>query len=1278
MRKTHRRTQRFAALAAVPAALAAAALLLPVLPAPPALADDRSLVKESESEPYVMIMLDITGSMNRVPGGSNPPYATLCQDDPGSKMFQAKEALYQVLGDPKLENVHFGFAVFPNQEDLRINDKDCNPDLSGNNGLCICELDAGVANNGCSGWEPNSGDDDTYRGFNFKFQTVANPNDASYPAALHYGDVIPMDWDSLADKAAGWTSDNRRLIQRRLAPNLNLDGDGDGIPAWNDPNDPQATPDFRVNRYFSTSTTSTGGDNIYTLLNSAARPLVARGSTPLARALRDFNAHFALWQPQAVANDPKFGCKQVHVIFITDGLDTCESSSGTPSPRETEPPNAAAEVFNNGLGPQVWAVGYSLSGIGEGVLNEIARRGGTNACPVVNDCNPTDPTCCPADAGTPGDPSDDPDHAFFPTTQSELANAIADILDSIRSDARSFAAAAVPQGQANVSDKIYLANFFPLEDLPLWPGTLDAYLRPLPLKTITLPLPDGTTEDREVPDRGATCPGTANDTSCRLWDAGDQLLLQGATDTQLDALDYNLGQGATQRRAFYSVEATTPGTVPAVRKPFVPSSLPDADAEALIDLMGCGRVGSPFTDCAASPPLTADLDVLHDVVRWVHETKSYTVPVPDPDPDDVFGSGSQKPYLLGEIFHSDPVVIGSPENFRFYAVDLFADRPTKALFSQGLDAACGDQGDGANPGYVCFFEKHRFRRKLVLVGSNDGQLHAFDAGRFIGNFDNTTGVVTGRYNNGTGREVFSFVPRGVMPTLVEQSRGAIELYGVDGKVQASDVRIDVGAGLEWRTVVVGTLREGGPGVFALDVTQPDELPNLAAGDNRPQPQGASSTYVPSCTDGGADCGTLPFPSALWEFYDLCAGVPCDEDVNSLPDLADGWSRPAIGVVEVCRLNGSDCGPGGADVEKKFVAVFGGGFDPEHPLDAGNHLYIVDLGTGKPIYKRLVEGAVPSEPAAVDTDQDGLLDTIYVGTTAGLMYKVSLRGRPPLVDVTGVGTRVISTEWDPFPIFDVGGNRPIFYPPSVIFVADKGRFALAFGTGYREHLWQTVNQTARFVVLLDEIVDSSVDPPQVRPFQLSDAQGGSPLLPLDPADLQSVDPESTVLSTANFLTTPQGNLQPGWWMELQTEERVIAAPFALSGLLVFLTFQPDEVIGGGGRTCANAGLGRSFTVFSTSGSTIINNRQAYTIIPDLPTSPYTEVGVTKNPNPSEGESEEGLPPELEPVLNALKTLFPKECRFGNYTINVKTRRADTGIEFIAPVPICIVQKNWKGL
>jgi hypothetical protein len=51
-------------------------------------------------------------------------------------------------------------------------------------------------------------------------------------------------------------------------------------------------------------------------------------------------------------------------------------------------------------------------------------------------------------------------------------------------------------------------------------------------------------------------------------------------------------------------------------------------------------------------------------------------------------------------------------------------------------------------------------------------------------------------------------------------------------------------------------------------------------------------------------------------------------------------------------------------------------------------------------------------------------------------------------------------------------------------------------------------------------------------------------------------------------------------------------------------------------------------------------------------------------------------ELVKITEALKALMPPYCKFNNHTVDIKTSRSDTGQVFIAPVPVCIVEKNWR--
>ena len=91
-----------------------------------------------------------------------------------------------------------------------------------------------------------------------------------------------------------------------------------------------------------------------------------------------------------------------------------------------------------------------------------------------------------------------------------------------------------------------------------------------------------------------------------------------------------------------------------------------------------------------------------------------------------------------------------------------------------------------------------------MFGSNDGMFHVLDA---------RVGVAT------SGREIFAYVPRSLYPTLKELTAPAyVHRYFVDGPV----VESDVWDGSAWRTIAIGTTGGGAPGLFALDITAPDE------------------------------------------------------------------------------------------------------------------------------------------------------------------------------------------------------------------------------------------------------------------------------------------------------------------------------------------------------------------------------------------------------------------------------------------------------------------------
>ena len=95
---------------------------------------------------------------------------------------------------------------------------------------------------------------------------------------------------------------------------------------------------------------------------------------------------------------------------------------------------------------------------------------------------------------------------------------------------------------------------------------------------------------------------------------------------------------------------------------------------------------------------------------------------------------------------------------------------------------------------------YKARIPMVLVGANDGMLHAFDA-----RLDHANG----------GSELFAFVPSGAFNHLKRLTDlDYTHRYYVDGTPRIADAWL----GGKWATVAVGSMGAGGKSVFALDVT----------------------------------------------------------------------------------------------------------------------------------------------------------------------------------------------------------------------------------------------------------------------------------------------------------------------------------------------------------------------------------------------------------------------------------------------------------------------------
>ena len=109
------------------------------------------------------------------------------------------------------------------------------------------------------------------------------------------------------------------------------------------------------------------------------------------------------------------------------------------------------------------------------------------------------------------------------------------------------------------------------------------------------------------------------------------------------------------------------------------------------------------------------------------------------------------------------------------------------------------------------------RKKIVLVGSNGGMLHAFD--------------------DASGEELWAFIPPNILPRLREiissQDYETNSISGVDDTPVVKDIYYDHddNGSKTWRTIALTGLGRGGKGLFALDITDTENPSHLFTIDN---------------------------------------------------------------------------------------------------------------------------------------------------------------------------------------------------------------------------------------------------------------------------------------------------------------------------------------------------------------------------------------------------------------------------------------------------------------
>jgi type IV pilus assembly protein PilY1 len=298
---------------------------------------------------------------------------------------------------------------------------------------------------------------------------------------------------------------------------------------------------------------------------------------------------------------------------------------------------------------------------------------------------------------------------------------------------------------------------------------------------------------------------------------------------------------------------------------------------------------------------------------------------------------------------------------------------------------------------------------------------------FVGSNDGTIRII----NNGTGAEEWAFIPQELLGNqyALAQDADGDHIYGPDDSPAFmvydlnNDGIIDPAVG-DKVYMYIG-MRRGGRNIYAFDMTP--------------------SAKMTSQSD------TLT-PKLIWAIQG---------GTGNFANLGQTWSRPLVARIRA-KCTGSVCDDGNPatnDSQSRMVLILGGGYDtnednaiPAGTDSMGNAIYIVDPFTGQRIWwassdtsASLVLSnmryAIPSEIAAVDSNNDKSVDRLYVGDLSGQVWRVDLG------DQIGAASNDGSTGYVFADVGCTGGTRldcsattnqnrrKFFYPPDVSQVDD---------------------------------------------------------------------------------------------------------------------------------------------------------------------------------------------------------------------------------------------------
>lgn len=305
-------------------------------------------------------------------------------------------------------------------------------------------------------------------------------------------------------------------------------------------------------------------------------------------------------------------------------------------------------------------------------------------------------------------------------------------------------------------------------------------------------------------------------------------------------------------------------------------------------------------------------------------------------------------------------------------------------------------------GYTTFSNSVSSRTPMIYQGANDGMLHAF--------------------NLSTGQEAWAYIPGVVVSNLnALAGRTYSHRFYVDGTPTVGDV---TDSSNNWHTILVGGLRAGGSGFYALDITDPSA---------------ASDSSVAS--------------KVLWEFPN-----------NSTPTNVKNNIGLSFGQPVIVKTAAAG-----------WVVLLTSGYNNING-DGKGHLFVLNAMTGSLIADILTTSGSSSSPSglaqisafAKNPSTNALIDYAYGGDLNGNVWRFDLSG----TNTSSWNVKLLATLVD-----GSGTAQPITTAPELW---QNGAYRMVYvGTG---QLLGSSDLTSNATQTMYGLVDNMTNAPTISPLR----------------------------------------------------------------------------------------------------------------------------------------------------------------------------------------------------